>query len=238
MSRTFAQYKESLKPESSFYSRLVETMPLGKDVLGWMSQNNKEYAPETLELFSIKQGILNRYDKDLGFGRRAFVCTDPCIVIPVGPIIRSYRYKFDKKQRWHVSPHGLGAQWLGHIYKQSLIICEGEWDFLRLQDEGFDNAITHTAGSMTWLKHWTRMFENKRVWICFDRDEIGLKGSARVAKNIFPVANEVRLVDLPLPGTPDKKDINDYFRLGGTADGFRKILTRSRFYVPKIRRTR
>jgi DNA primase len=132
-------------------------------------------------------------------------------------------------------PIGEDAQWVVIPSFDSVIICEGEWDMLRLHDHGFDNAVTHTAGAGTWLVKWNPLFAGKKVFICFDRDRVGQQGAAKVAHNLFPVAKEVRLVDLPLPGTPEANDVSDYWRLGGTLDGFRELLRKARPYIPANR---
>jgi DNA primase len=90
---------------------------------------------------------------------------------------------------------------------------------------------------MTWLQPWTTIFTGKKVWICYDRDAIGQRGAAKVARSIQPVATEVRFIDLPLSGTPDRKDISDFFKYGGTCDGFRKLIDNARPFIPRVRRT-
>jgi hypothetical protein len=78
------------------------------------------------------------------------------------------------------------------------------------------------------------MFTDKHIFICYDRDAVGMKGAAKVARSLWPVAASVNIVDLPLVGTPEAKDISDYFRLGGTTDGFKVLLEGARRYVPRI----
>ena len=228
MSLTVKQYKQTQRKDKRFSLRLVQIGPLEPTTLEWMAHNNKGYTSATLTKFKIKQGIMERFDNTLGNGRRAYVCSDPCLVIPAGPVVRCYRYNLPKAERWHVSPPGYGAQWLGDLSKPDLILCEGEWDCLRLNDQGFDNAISHTAGAMTWLQQWTADFTGKRIWICYDRDAIGQRGAAKVARSLHPVTKEIRFIDLPLPGTPESKDISDFFKYGGTHDGFRKLIDSAR----------
>jgi hypothetical protein len=202
-----------------------------------MEQHNKNYGNMTLNKFKVQESTLQRFDRESGLSARGLVFTEPCIVIPVGPILRCYCFRLPKDERWCVRPTGYGAQWLGDFSHQELIICEGEWDFLRLQDSGFDNAVTHTAGAGTWPSKWTPLFAGKKVFTCFDRDRIGQQGAAKAAQHLFPVTKAIRLVDLPLPGTSDANDVSDFFRLGGSADEFRELLRGSRAYIASGRRS-
>jgi hypothetical protein len=233
MSLTYRGYKKGLHeepgPRCVFGDKLE---PLSGSMLEWMSDNNKEYSDDTRRKFRIQQIDVELYDN----GRRAL--SSKAIVIPVGPIWRCYVTWLPKNQRWRVIPTGHPAQWFGDLTGENLIICEGEWDCLQLHDQGFTNAITHTAGAMTWLPEWTLKFKNKRVFIALDRDQIGQRGAGKVAKILFPIAKEVRLIDLPLPGTPAKKDVTDYFKFGGTPDGFRKLIRNARYFIPRFYRAR
>jgi len=237
MSLAARQYSQQRKREFSFYHRLEGVRPIGKQALDWMKANGKDYRPETVSRFRLHEGVLRRFAKGTGPESQRLVCIDRCIVIPVGPIQRCYRYlRHNKDERWCVVPAGYGAQWLGDLSQPKLIFCEGEWDLLCLQDHGFTGAVAHSAGAGTWLPQWTALFKDKLVWICYDRDPVGQQGAARAARNIFPVVKEVHLVDLPLPGTPEANDISDFFKLGGVSDGFRKLLERARSYAPKFHR--
>jgi hypothetical protein len=236
MSISAGQYVRERRIGSRFYHQLGRVRPLDAKTLDWMRANNKEYSQKILERFKIEQSVLRRYDQSAGPGERGLVFTEPCILIPAGPILRPYCFRLPKAERWCVVPAGYGAQWLGDLSHPELIVVEGEWDFFRLHDTGFDNVVTHTAGAGTWRSQWTPLFKNKVVWVCYDRDVQGQQGAAKVAWNIFPVAKEVCLVDLPLPGTPEANDISDFFRLGGTANEFRKLLERGRRYAPRFYR--
>ncbi|OVE76835.1 hypothetical protein BVX98_04560 [bacterium F11] len=237
MSLTATQYKNIVRHHSRFYRRLVEMRPVNGRALEWMKENNKGYSNTTIEKFKIHQGVLQLFDKSAGTGPRGFVHSNPTIIIPVGPVNRCYQYLLPKKQRWFVTPGGYGAQWMGNLFNRELLVCEGEWDCLRLHNEGFDNAVTSTAGSMTWLPNWTPLFKAKKVWICYDRDPIGQRGAAKMARQIYPVAEKIFFIDLPLRGTPQSKDVSDYFKEGGDKDGFRRLIERARPYLPKLYRT-
>lgn len=236
MSLTRREYAANRKAEGTFFHRLGGLTHLNADTLNWLAANGKAYSSATLSKFGIQKGVLTRYDKRAGYspagGSRGVVWGLPCIVIPVGPIYRCYVWNLPKPERWCVVPAGYPAQWLGELSFPDLILCEGEWDFLRLQDMDFTNAVTHTAGSMTWCPAWTPYFRGKRVWVCYDRDLIGRRGAAKVAKILHRIAEEVKIIDLPLPGTPEAKDVSDFFKMGGTRDDFNHLLRGARQYAP------
>src|SRR5713226_7734263 len=74
-----------------------------------------------------------------------------------------------------------------------VIICEGEFDRLVLEANGFE-AITSTGGAGTFRPEWAEAFkEIPNVYFCVDRDDSGRKGALRVARMIA----HAKLVELP-----------------------------------------
>ncbi len=87
-----------------------------------------------------------------------------------------------------------------------LVICEGEFDRLVLEANGFA-AVTSTGGAGTFRAEWAKEIEPiSEVYICFDRDPAGRRGAVRVGLMI----PQSKLVELPeevgLGG-----DVTDYF---------------------------
>jgi DNA primase len=102
----------------------------------------------------------------------------------------------------------------------SVIICEGEFDRLVLEAQGFE-AVTSTGGAGAFRPEWADDFKYiPEVYICFDRDEAGERGALRVAR-LIPHA---KLVALP-PDVGEGGDVTDFFvRLGFGRDDFLKLL--------------
>jgi DNA primase len=102
----------------------------------------------------------------------------------------------------------------------SIVICEGEFDRLVLESNGFA-AVTSTGGAATFRPQWAeaiRQIEN--VYICFDRDSAGRNG-AQVVALMIPQA---KLVELP-EDVGEGGDVTDFFvRLGRGRDDFLKLL--------------
>src|SRR5206468_12485732 len=76
---------------------------------------------------------------------------------------------------------------------EQIIICEGEFDRLILEANGF-RAVTSTGGAGTFRPEWAKEFlALPEVFICFDLDEAGQNGALRVGGLI----RNSRIVDLP-----------------------------------------
>jgi len=123
---------------------------------------------------------------------------------------------------------------ISNLAEDTLIICEGEMDALLLHDQGYA-ALTGTAGATTWKVSWNKLFHNKVVFICYDKDQPGRQGSQKVAENIAPYAREVRIVELPLE--EKGADVTDYFmqESKGTED-FDLLLEQAELYQPATRK--
>lgn len=118
-----------------------------------------------------------------------------------------------------------------------VVLCEGETDTLLAQQYGLP-AITTTGGADTWLNEFTAQFKGKRVFICYDADAAGVKGGRAIAMRLLGVAAEVRVVKLPLAGTPEEKDITNYFvDLGHTRADFDSLLTQAELVEQKVQTT-
>jgi len=90
-----------------------------------------------------------------------------------------------------------------------LVICEGEMDRLALLSKGI-SAITSTHGAMTFKQEWIeKVGKGRKIYICYDNDEAGKKGSERVAKLLENTGNEIFIVTLPQE-VGEGGDITDY----------------------------
>jgi len=104
-----------------------------------------------------------------------------------------------------------------------VVICEGEFDCILLNqmfaDAGLTTygAVTGTHGVKSFAPEWMEYLFGKFVYICFDCDEEGKLSSHNVANKYFLKALEaskfstVKIIDLPLEGTKDSKDLTDFF---------------------------
>ncbi len=232
MSIDFRTLRREQARDAVLEYELIRLRPLSPSTLDWMHRNWKTYNETTLNHFGVAEAVAICYER--AYKRRRSKWAEPVITFPAGPVTRIYRYTCPtKSDRWRVAPTGFSPQFIGTITGPDVLLCEGEWDTLTAFDHGFTYAATHTAGAVTWLPGWTPLFTGKRVAICYDRDTIGMKGAAKIAMAIWPVAAKVRIVELPLPGSPTSKDLSDFFRVGATVQDFQKLLDGARHYVPR-----
>jgi DNA primase len=104
-------------------------------------------------------------------------------------------------------------------FADKVIICEGEFDALILEEKGF-TAVCSTGGAGTFREEWIERLKNKDLYVCFDNDKAGEQGVMRIAK----MCPTVKYVPLP-PAVGDHGDVTDYFiKLGRTAKDFRLLM--------------
>jgi len=110
---------------------------------------------------------------------------------------------------------------------EEIYLHEGEWDALAQLSRGIP-AITTTGGAGAWKSTWNPWFTGKIVNICYDVDDAGQQGALRVARELAGVAKEVRIVELPLAGEKDDKDITDFYvKHGEDAQDFLSIVAQT-----------
>ena len=107
-----------------------------------------------------------------------------------------------------------------------VFITGGEKDVLCLSAHGFNavcfNSETANIGNEM-IEMLVRRF--RHVIFLYDMDETGKRESTRQCE-IFSAYKTIRM-ELPLSGTKQEKDISDYFRMGNTADDFKKLISDS-----------
>lgn len=100
-----------------------------------------------------------------------------------------------------------------------LVVCEGEFDSLLLRGKNIP-AITSTAGAGSFKDEWIEMFSHiPNIYIAFDSDEAGIKGSINLIKKLLGQNYKGNLFHITLP----VKDITDYFLTGATTEDFFKL---------------
>jgi DNA primase len=105
-------------------------------------------------------------------------------------------------------------------HPQQIIVCEGEFDRLVLQTQGFA-AVTSTGGAATFRPQWTDALRSiKEVYLCFDRDHAGKTG-AKIVALMIP---EAKVIELP-EEVGQGGDVTDFFvRLKRSREDFLRLL--------------
>ena len=107
-----------------------------------------------------------------------------------------------------------------------IYIMEGEKDCMLANQMGI-NAVTVTSGAGVWKTEWSNFFKGKKVYICYDIDDAGVKGAEKVSRNLLRVASSVGVISLPIT-SPENGDFTDYMKQGGTAREFAEIASCSK----------
>lgn len=110
-----------------------------------------------------------------------------------------------------------------------IIICEGEWDALKLLQHGY-LAITRTGTADTWENSWSELFSGMIVYLCHDADDKGQKANRKLGRLLHRIA-DVRAVNLPYE-IVDKhgKDVTD-FMLENDPREFQALLDEAKPYT-------
>jgi hypothetical protein len=108
----------------------------------------------------------------------------------------------------------------------NIVFVEGEWDCMLLnqflEEAGYHTwlAVTGTHGANTFEPEWLEYLYGKHVYFCFDCDEAGKAAQLEHVNKYFLRGIStgkylsVRMVELPLDGSKENKDISDYFLKG------------------------
>ena len=103
---------------------------------------------------------------------------------------------------------------------EQIIICEGEFDRLVLEAQGFF-AVTSTGGAATFRPEWAKVIRAiPQVYLCFDRDQAGRNG-AMIVGLMIPHA---KVIELPKE-VGESGDVTDFFvRLNRSPEDFSILL--------------
>jgi hypothetical protein len=114
---------------------------------------------------------------------------------------------------------------------EPLFLFEGEMDLLLAYQHAL-HAITTTGGAGTWKNEWNELFRDRTVYICYDNDTAGASGSHNIARQLLPIAREVRVVVWPYR-EPEGFDLTDYLHGNGqTVDDLMELVRTTPVYRP------
>ena len=114
-------------------------------------------------------------------------------------------------------------------YGGTIHIVEGEKDVEALRRLGF-LATCNPMGAGKWPDHFARYFRDYDVVILPDNDDVGRDHAAKVARNLAPVAERVRIVELP--DLPEKGDVSDWIAGGGKPLQLIELIKTAPIYEP------
>lgn len=101
-----------------------------------------------------------------------------------------------------------------------IIITEGPVDAILLNQFGLP-TISHNSGAEGWQREWFKYFINqKEVYYVGDNDFPGVIGAIKVAKNLGVYKTRI----YTFSNFPEKYDVVDFFRNGGSIDEFKNLI--------------
>ena len=118
-----------------------------------------------------------------------------------------------------------------------IFICEGEWDTMKLDQEGYI-AVSSTGGAGSFKPEWLPLFQGvKRIFICQDNDAngAGQNGTKKISQMFYDQKITTFIVNLPNPqvGIEEKVDITDFFvKLGRTKGDFDLLMQTAQPFQP------
>ena len=91
--------------------------------------------------------------------------------------------------------------------KSEVIMCEGEFDAIYLEQFGYDTCAL--PGANTYQEHWNHYFDTaRRVFVVMDSDDAGRQGAHRVKGQL---GRKAKLVELPVPDGEKTTDVSEFF---------------------------
>lgn len=178
-------------------------------------QKCHEQLPERIRTYLNERGIIDGVIDSYNLGYGTFYGKNYITI----PIMDDDGYKFFKLRQDPKDgnskityPKGAEAQLFGMyaLQEEKQIICEGELDALALISEGLF-ALTSTHGAGTFKEEWIdEDLRKPKIYVCFDNDEAGKKGSIKVLKMLENVGlRNLHHITLP-EEVGDGGDITDY----------------------------
>lgn len=104
------------------------------------------------------------------------------------------------------------------VGEESVVLCEGEIDVLRLWQEGVP-AVTGTAGVATFNCDLAESLKGKVVYVCLDSDDAGQKQVGKYLTILKDVGADPMVMQLPR----EFKDVSIYFTSGKTKEDFQEL---------------
>jgi len=126
--------------------------------------------------------------------------------------IKLHNSHLDPKSLYY-SPNNGGKKLfpMQSLFKQDIVICEGEYDCMVLHSLGI-NAITSSSGVASFQEEWVKHFNKKDVKIIFDNDEPGEHYSEIVKNMLSKTALRVEVFKIPKIEGVKKLDVTDYVK--------------------------
>lgn len=200
---------------------------------------------QALDYLRTKRGLTIRTLKKYLIGHDEYRITIP-IFDALHQLVNIRRYKPNAGSQSKILTHAKGdgtprlypLNVLSELVSgDELIVCEGEWDCLLLNQMGLP-AITNTGNVKAWSLEWTQQLHDYRLVFIFDvhdkEDDLGQRVARERVKHVFSAGTEAKRVELPLPEKYVGGDITDYIvNEKHTSKELRKLINDTPWYGTK-----
>lgn len=110
-----------------------------------------------------------------------------------------------------------------------VFVVEGEKDVEALEAWGLVSTC-NPMGAGKWREAYADALRGARVVVLPDADETGERHTRDIARSLYGIAEEVRIVRLP--GLADKGDASDWIEQGGTPEELKALVREAPLYEP------
>ena len=106
---------------------------------------------------------------------------------------------------------------------KEIFVVEGPWSAMALKERGYKAVGTCGAGVIK--DEQVPLFKDKEVFLVPDNDEAGKIGVKKITQKLNTIAKYIYVINLPVP---EKKDVRDFFKDGGTTEQFEDFIKQIR----------
>ncbi|MEW6215669.1 MAG: AAA family ATPase, partial [Nitrospirota bacterium] len=161
-------------------------------------------------------------------------------------IARSYKkdffqYSYAGGKKWYAGLNG-NTPVLYHLPEviqavnngETIYIVEGEKDADNLKALGL-TSTTSPMGAGKWRSDYNQYLKDAIVVIIPDNDSPGIKHAEDVANNLFGIAKEIKIINLP--ALQEKQDVSDWLQSEGTKEKLLELVNNTPAFVKKANET-
>ncbi len=115
--------------------------------------------------------------------------------------------------------------------KDSVILVEGFFDVISLNQAGLENIVANQGTALTanQIKKLAKFTQSKKIYLCFDTDQAGEKATASAAQIIDSTLHDVDY-ELRVIRVPGGKDPDEYIK-EHSLEAFNELITNAPYYI-------
>lgn len=203
---------EILKTSYENASEIVNLIKTSDHILEWNHMTNSLWQSQKAMEMLLNLKFSKKAVSDLKIGFDGIGLVFPIIMFD--RLLDKVSYRPNQKPKYIRTTNSKSGLIFGYdLWKQSdkpTLICAGEKDATIARSFGF-NAISFTGGEQSIPHIFLNEMKNKTIYIVYDNDDAGRKGSKKLAMYLYPLTSKLHIVDLSETCTINGEDLWDYF---------------------------